>query len=1415
MSLFKWKKETQPDQFPVADHSDDVDEPSAVEQTPDPVAEPALPTRTPELHASREILIGQAYERWHAELAELVQRADQREAERSPGRIDLTQIHPTGSAQFYAYQATRLSSLIREERALAQAKTQLLRLRDELHIATQTYGHAPASLAVGVMTWTELPEPEVTEALVNAYTATGELQLSPENYLNDLGSSDQSVDDAPTQVADSSAAEPDTPPTIRQARVIREVAVYRPVRLFFHDQKDALIQLTPAVDINTAVIRALRNHGAVAEELANLRQLASEDGPVDVLITRLTELGRIYLPGFTYEPHVTLGSFFQPERTMLADLEAMEPYIRTSGTMLALAGDEEARQLSSLPLSPGNPKDRHPEQERGVGDLDPAELDVVEAVAAGRSIVVDCPPGSQRYETMAAIAADTVASGRSLIVVPSRASSAAQLVAELDRRGLGSLVADFSDVEAIPMRLRTGMRVERPDLPTDETLERRTELMRVRTELETFMYELHDVDPHWGVSVYDLLEKLAASTQGNHAPVTKVRFDAQTLDEISGENLESIYELLTTAGHRHAFDPEVAHSAWNTTDIADPALGNQALDAVRRLHEISIPAVVAQSSRAAGETGLRQADTVSQWREQIEVLDGISQSLDIFLPQIFETSAMDMVIASASRQWREANGYSMRGSERRRFKKQAQDLIRPGVVVKDLHAELLKVQERRETWRRYTAEGGWPQLPQGLNQIRSTSAELFADLDFLSEHLGGENFFSLEFAQLEERIAHLATDAPHMAILPERNAALNELRSRGLGRFLDDMIARAVRAESIEAEFELAYWSSVFEQLIVHSTSLAHLGPQDLSRLLRAFRDLDTVHCESMAGPVKFAVVNNARSLMIDRRNDTLKLDSMLASSGVSVLRDVIATYQRLVQVARPIWIVPATIAAEFIPPMPWVDVVMMDISDNATVASVASSMTRGRQVVAMGDVRRAQFVERENGVMRALSAVLPVRQLPANRIKLDDLSIRTLRNHGYDDVLVDIPSVSRSEKSKLVVVDGRGVPSASGNGAVVAPKVEVDAVVEAILSHAMDRPDESLAVITVSSTHAQRIRDALRHVGTHSAELSQLYSGHNGEPFVVVDIMAASGIRRDHVILSVGYGKTVHGRVLHSFGMLSTPAGFAGMIDAIEAARASMTIISSIAPGEISFNRVTTPGPRLLADLLSEAGGYHSQSMITDDSQEVAPLLADLAQRIEAAGFVTRANVGSGQWRIPLVVGHPKIRDQWAVAVMYDDNDYTQIESIRRRDRHRFATLEAHGWAVYQTFSTSLFVDPQGEAQRVIDLVYAATDLLHEPSATGLVHSNGEEDQDSPLPHSTTGNGSVARARGQRPAIMPGLQIAGYTDNELEDLITWIASDGIERNVTQYVTEVRHELALRRGSQIERVLANIVRRMGVARDGE
>ena len=67
---------------------------------------------------------------------------------------------------------------------------------------------------------------------------------------------------------------------------------------------------------------------------------------------------------------------------------------------------------------------------------------------------------------------------------------------------------------------------------------------------------------------------------------------------------------------------------------------------------------------------------------------------------------------------------------------------------------------------------------------------------------------------------------------------------------------------------------------------------------------------------------------------------------------------------------------------------------------------------------------------------------------------------------------------------------------------------------------------------------------------------------------------------------------------------------------------------------------------------------------------------------------------------------------------------------------------------------------------------------------------------------------RGPRPAIAKGLPLAAYSDDQLDELVTWIRSDGVEREEAEEVEELRMSLALiRRGSGIDAVLTNAVRR--------
>ncbi|MBR5949908.1 MAG: hypothetical protein IKZ87_00570, partial [Actinomycetaceae bacterium] len=483
----------------------------------------------------------------------------------------------------------------------------------------------------------------------------------------------------------------------------REAAIFQSAKIVPTGDGDAHITLTSRCEINPAVIDALRIHKVPSEQIAQLQDLVSNPEAGDETIARIRELGRQYLPNFSYKVSSLLGTFAKPRAQLLADLEAMKPYIETSGIMAALAGDEERRVLASSPLPPANMEDRSPEAERGAGDLDVIELSAVEAVASGRSIAIDAPAGSRATSTLASIAADAAATGRFVLYVPTQQTSREAFIEEMESLGLGELILDLSNLDKAAHRVRTGMRLREGDLDDEATLELRDKLSDKRARLSGYISALHKKNEEWDESVHSLLQHMAELVVSDNAPASRVRLPIDVTRNLV-EKYDEISDKIREAARLGMFKNGEEATLWAHSPIASEEAGRAALDRATRLAQENIPVIMAQAHRVAAETDLRRAETFNEWLEQITMLDGIQSTLDVFLPSIYERSAQDMVIATATKEWREENDEPMAYAERRRLSKQAREYIKPGIEVADLHDALVKVQNLRDIWRHYSTE---------------------------------------------------------------------------------------------------------------------------------------------------------------------------------------------------------------------------------------------------------------------------------------------------------------------------------------------------------------------------------------------------------------------------------------------------------------------------------------------------------------------------------------------------------------------------------------------------------------------------------------------------------------------------------------------------------------------------------------
>ena len=1390
----------QEDRAGQAQERTDQPVPGGEDGVPGPAQRPLSELSAPTSHAHPsgrpgEAVLEEALARWREELVDLGGVASLDDITLLEGVVDLTAAHPSGLAQLYAGRPTHLSSLVRERSALGVARQSLREVAGRTDLLARQFGVAPVYLALGVASWSE---------------------AVPTTDADDPGLAEQAE---PLDVAEPAESAGDQGEQAQAAaagltRTINAPVLLRPVRLA-STGGDAALTLGPSIEVNPVVTRALRSAGCRTDVDAVARASLSELGFTPrAALTRLGSLGRQFLPDFEIHERLVVGAFVHPGQALVEDFDATIERARASALVAALAGDPDAQAALALPLEQADGVDRDPALERGVGDLDVAQLDAVEAVSTGASLLLDAPPGSDVVDTLAAVLADAAASGRTVLHVPATGADGHAVAQALREQGLGDLVVDLTEDAGWRLHaaqsIKNSLGVEPPVLDVTGILGLRERLGEVRERLTSSLEALHVPRQPWGVSAYEALQHLAEFTTGRSRSRTGARVEWGMLERLDEEGLDQARTLLHRAHALELLTPSTASSAWNGVTVADI---DQATDALSRLAELAdelLPAIEKDAPLVAEQCGLSRALTLTQWCAQLELLDGLRDSLDVFVPAVFERSAADMVIATATRQWREERSIEMSGATRRRFIKQAKDLVRPGRPVEDLHAELVKVQHRREAWRLYEPTSGWPELPAGLDGMQATARRAKQAVEELQPMLATADdvpdLMGLALPLLLGRVRALADDDVTAQKLPEINRVMGQLGELGLGELVADLASRGVDEQDLDTELEYCWWTSLLAHLLGTDPDLAGLDSGVLAERQARLRELDAEQSASLAGPVAQAYARRVRSAVEADKEAARALYVALSRDDGVPLREILAEHP-LAMVVKPVWIVPPTLVPQVLDPQALVGLAVLDASAHMPVCQVLPAFVRAEQVIVVGDPRREP-----TGLAAELGSLLPSVTLPTTRNSLDAQIASFLATHGYDDVVEAIPSPPGSAPLSLELVDGRGMP-APGQTAVESVPAEVDRVVDLVIDHALAHPEQSLGVVALNARHAEQIRRATTAAVVGSPALEEFFAGGIAEPFVVVDLSEARSLRRDHVILSVGYAKTPHGRTIHSFGAVSEPSGMVSLVEALCASRGTTQVVSCLAPQDIDPERLHAPGAQLLYQLLVRAAGLAQDD--AQGSQEYPdPLLVDLAERLWRKGLTVVPRYGlEGGTRIPLAIGHPDYPGEFFVAVLTDDADYVAQKSLRRRDRHWVERLRRRGWRVYTAVSVSVFVDPEAEATAIEDEVLAVLrerEAERERSEQVVAAPPAELDMDG---SEETEPGEAEQeerepVRGLRPPIAQGLPLQAYSDDQLDDLVAWIRSDGVERSVEAEVEELRATLALlRRGSGVDAVLTHAVTR--------
>lgn len=1213
-------------------------------------------------------------EQWRVELAAVGGRSPLLHFVDDPStRIELSTTHPGGLARFITGQTTLLSQLIRDDVALRAARFAADRIAAKGLELSTTRGLDAIRLGIGLAQWTVAAHDE--------HGSEGELE-------------------------DFSAP-----------------ILLRPLAIRRHG-RDFEIKLRGVPVLNPAFALALEQQFGVILDADSFVALTDADGTFkpNAVIDQLRALTG-HIPDFSVSPRLVVSAFVEVAPAMVADAHELEHPV-----LDALAGNATAKWTLEEGFSPVQPvaaDQRDPSTDVLLLDADAEQEQVIAQIAAGNSVVVTTMPGTGGTQTIVNALGSLIGQNKRVLVVSPRRATLDGIARRFADIGLTGIAVSPATLRRDVVRAIARNERARPAQLTevDEAL------VRLRTVLLDYRGALSRPDASLGVSVVDCVTELSRLALLPVPPSTTARLDRATVERLAADRATTARTMLEAA-QLGEFRYGPGDSPWYGAQFADGDAAHKAHALAQKLQREELPRLLVRAQQLIGSTRMRPFETVGELGVYLKLLTDIRDTLDRFVPAVFDRSLSELIVATAPRR----DAPEMSSANRRRLKKLAKEYVRPGMHVGDLHEALGAIQRQRIMWQRFVATGVVPEVPVGISDVAVAWQQVSADLAALDVPLGHTTretqFASMPLHRLGELLAALAADSDVLQNLQERSELVATMRSLDLDPLLTDLARRHVPEDQIAAELELAWWRSALDHLLAADRALLGAKTDVLERLEADFRLVDEAHAAGSAQLLGWQLAENWKIGLVDWPDEAAELKRLLGADQHGADGITSAALQHsaphLARSIAPVWLASPYEVAAVTDTMAFDTVLLLD-AGATTVAENVGAIRRAKQVVAIGDpvtqtpsafeialtdpdaaahvdpatdpAHGARALDELHGrsALARLGELLPVLGLTRSyRAGGEDLA-ELVNRRFYGGKIDSLPWAGSFLGHGSLVLDyvenGTGMPDPD-TGAVESVDAEVNRVVELVIEHATVRPHESLMVVTASEKHSVRVLQAVLTAMITRPELSEFVLGDSSEAFAVLPIERAVAQSRDRVIFSIGYGRTPHGRVLADFGPLGLPGGERLLAVAMTRARRSLVIVTCFRPSDVEDGRLKH-GAVALAEILDEVAARRAEPPLPDDSD---PMLVDLSRRLAARGL--RTALGH-RGKLGLVAANG------GTCLVVETDGVLAGRTLRESLRLRPEVLRRLGWHYARVHAFELFSDPDAVADRIARLAGLAGGTL------------------------------------------------------------------------------------------------------------
>jgi len=335
------------------------------------------------------------------------------------------------------------------------------------------------------------------------------------------------------------------------------------------------LTLDDDVEVNPVLLHKLASvFGAVVDKPA----------PGRIAGQLVTAAATAEVPGFTIEKRKVIGTFTYAKLPMVRDLEAAGDLLADSDLVAAIAGDPAAQQLVSAAPDADEPAGT---DDYWVLDADSSQRSAIEAVLAGRSLVIHGPPGTGKSQTIANLIAAMVARGRKVLFVAEKRAAIDAVLSRLVGVGLGDLVLDIHEGTRDRQRIAAGLGATL-DLAEHATAPDTTALHRRLTDRQ------------------QRLRKHAAALHKLLGVPQAARVAARLSDpeQITQALAEAIRDELREFARLGGFTLHAGSSPWFGATLRTRAEAHEAVELAGTLAARTLPRLAARLAAACRETGL-------------------------------------------------------------------------------------------------------------------------------------------------------------------------------------------------------------------------------------------------------------------------------------------------------------------------------------------------------------------------------------------------------------------------------------------------------------------------------------------------------------------------------------------------------------------------------------------------------------------------------------------------------------------------------------------------------------------------------------------------------------------------------------------------------------------------------------------